>query len=259
MVEIAVNGANGRMGRSIIRVLPEFSDVQFVHAYDRYDSPQLGADTALLNVQLEASAAMHKDFDVLIDFSVREAAIAALHDCCDNGQSVVIGVTGFSQQEREQIEAAANVIAIVFSPNMSMGINLCFRLIGQSAALLKDIADIDITDVHHRSKADAPSGTALEMGNIIADRLGLNFSEAAVYDARYMPVPRPSNKLLFQTARSGDVVGDHTVAFTLNGERVEITHRAFSRLAFARGAVRAARWVHDKPPGLYGMEDVLGL
>ena len=247
------------MGRSIIEVLPAFDRTQLVHAYERPGAQQSGSAAGVGAVQFEASTTLHADFDVLIDFSTPRAALVALHACRDNHQAAVVGVTGFSHQDHERIAAVSGAIPVVLAPNMSLGINLCFRLIDQAAAALRGMADIDISDMHHRNKADAPSGTALKIGSIIASRLGLDFAAAAVYDARAMPVPRPGNALAFQTVRSGDIVGEHTVAFTLEGERVEITHRAFSRLAFARGAVRAALWVCGKPPGLYGMENVLGL
>ncbi len=247
------------MGRSVIEVLTEFDGIELVHAYDRPDSQQLGSETTMPNVRLEASTIIHKDFDVLIDFSLTESALVTLSACYDNCQSMVIGVTGFSAQGQAKIKSAATVIPIVFAPNMSLGVALCFRLIEQSAAALKGIADIDISDMHHRNKVDSPSGTALKMGGIVAEQLGLNLSDAAVYDLRNMPIPRTKDKLGFQIIRAGDAVGEHTVAFTLDGESIEITHRALSRLAFARGAARAAQWVHNKPAGLYGMEDVLGL
>jgi 4-hydroxy-tetrahydrodipicolinate reductase len=172
---------------------------------------------------------------------------------------MVIGTTGFSDEEKAQISNAAKDISIVFAPNMSVGVNLCLKLLDTAARVLGDDVDIEIIEAHHRHKVDAPSGTALRMGEVVADALGRDLKECAVYGREGITGARERNTIGFETIRAGDIVGEHTVMFAAEGERVEITHKASSRMTFASGAVRAAGWVFEQPNGLYDMPDVLGI
>jgi 4-hydroxy-tetrahydrodipicolinate reductase len=230
------------------------------------DDPALGADVATLVgapscgvMTVDDLARVMADFDVLIDFTAPAASLANLALCVSHGKPMVIGTTGFDGDQKKIIHAAANHIPLVFTPNMSVGVNLCFKLLETAARVLGDDADIEIVEAHHRHKKDAPSGTALKMGEIIADTLGRDLGEVAVYGREGIGAERDSRTIGFATIRAGDIVGDHTVMFAAPGERVEITHKAGSRMTFARGAVRAAAWLAGKPPGLYTMVDVLGL
>jgi 4-hydroxy-tetrahydrodipicolinate reductase len=198
-------------------------------------------------------------FDVLIDFTAPEASLAHLDLCRANGKRMVIGTTGFSDEQKQQIEAASKDIAVVFAPNMSIGVNLCLKLLDTAARVLGDTVDIEVIEAHHRHKVDAPSGTALRMGEVVADALGRDLKECAVYGREGITGARDRGTIGFETIRAGDIVGDHTVMFATEGERVEITHKASSRMTFASGAVRAAAWVSSKGEGLYDMQDVLGL
>jgi len=204
-------------------------------------------------------AERHADFDVLIDFTLVEPSLEHLAYCRKHGKSMVLGTTGFDATQKQQIVKAAEHIPIVFAPNMSVGVNLCFHLLKQAAAVLGNDSDIEIIETHHRHKLDAPSGTALRMGEVIADELGRDLSECAVYGREGVTQPRDRNTIGFATVRAGDVVGDHTVLFAGDGERVEITHKSSSRMTYANGAVRAVRWLQGQPNGLYDMQDVLNL
>ncbi|MDH3380048.1 MAG: 4-hydroxy-tetrahydrodipicolinate reductase, partial [Gammaproteobacteria bacterium] len=198
------------------------------------------------------------DFDVLIDFTNPGATVQHVNACAVGGKRTVIGTTGLSDRDRRQIESAAAKVAIMLAPNMSVGVNLCLRLLQIAAQTIGDDTDIEIIEAHHRHKVDAPSGTALRMGEVIAATLGVELSERAVYARQGAIGARPAGAIGFSTIRAGEIVGDHTVLFVSAGERVEISHRAASRETFAGGAVRAARWIVDQPPGLYDMQDVLG-
>ena len=262
MNQIAVNGAAGRMGKTVIQALSEREDLVLSAAYEGPSSPHIGDEvgTSELPVAIEDSAAIDAGkFDVLIDFSVPESMLLALAGCASRRKGAVIGVTGFSSAQRSQIETFATDIPIVLAPNMSLGVNLCLKLIEQATAALSGSADIEIMEVHHRHKVDAPSGTSLKMGEVIAQQLGVDLEQAAIYNYRDLPTPRTKNNIGFQVMRAGDTVGEHTVMFALDGERIEISHKAFSRLAFANGAVYAAAWVNNKDAGLYNMGEVLGL
>jgi 4-hydroxy-tetrahydrodipicolinate reductase len=213
-----------------------------------------------LGVQLVGGMDSAKpDFDVLIDFTRPDVTISNLEACARQGRCMVIGTTGFNEDQRQQIARAAEHAGIVFAPNMSVGVNLCLKLLDIAARVLGDEVDVEIIEAHHRHKVDAPSGTALRMGEVVAAALGRNLDECAVYGREGHTGERDGRTIGFETIRAGDIVGDHTVLFAGTGERVEITHRASSRMTFARGAMRAAAWIMDKGPGLYDMQDVLGL
>ena len=198
------------------------------------------------------------DFDVLIDFTLPESTLANVAACRAAGRRMVIGTTGMGADEA-QIRAAANDVAIVFAPNMSVGVNLLFKLAGLAARVLGDDFDVEIVEAHHRHKIDAPSGTAVRLGEIIADALGRDLAECAVYGREGRTGARETRTIGFETIRAGEIVGDHTVMLVGAGERIELTHRAQDRSIFARGAVRAAHWVLGKPAGRYDMADVLGV
>jgi 4-hydroxy-tetrahydrodipicolinate reductase len=199
------------------------------------------------------------DFDVLIDFTRPEATLDHLQICREAGCRMVIGTTGFSAEQKGAIEQAANDIAIVFAPNMSIGVNLCLKLTEMAARVLGDDVDVEIIEAHHRHKVDAPSGTALRMGEVVAETLGRRLEDCAVYGREGQTGERDRKTIGFETIRAGDIVGEHTVMFAGSGERVEITHKASSRMTFAQGAARAAGWIMRHEHGLYDMQDVLGL
>ncbi|RRJ83341.1 4-hydroxy-tetrahydrodipicolinate reductase [Aestuariirhabdus litorea] len=266
MVRVAVVGAAGRMGRVLIEALNENSEAALAVAIDRPDSSLLGGDAGelagvgKLGVELSGRLADKLDlFDVLIDFTHPELTLANVELCREHGKAVVIGTTGLSDAQKQQLKVAAEDIPLVFAPNMSVGVNLCFKLLELAAKSLGDEYDIEIIEAHHRHKVDAPSGTALRMGEVVADALGRNLSECAVYGREGVTGARDPKTIGFETIRAGDVVGDHTVMFATEGERVEITHKASSRMTFAKGAVRAAIWLQHKSTGLFDMQDVLEL
>lgn len=266
MLKIAVTGAAGRMGRSLIQACNENTDAQLGAAFEYSESPFIGNDagelagighqSVPLTVDLaEASA----QFETLIDFTRPEVTLSNLEFCVANNKNIVIGTTGFSETEKQQIQKAAESIGVVFAPNMSVGVNLCFKLLDIAARVLGDEVDIEVVEAHHRHKVDAPSGTALRMGEVVADALGRNLEECAVYGREGVTGERDRMTIGFETIRAGDIVGDHTVMFADIGERVEITHKASSRMTFANGAVRAANWLQSQGNGLFDMQDVLDL
>jgi 4-hydroxy-tetrahydrodipicolinate reductase len=266
MSRIAVVGAAGRMGRTLVQAVHEAPGVDLTVAVERIGSSLVGADVGelagvgRLNVPIEDDlAAAVGRFDTLIDFTTPAATLAHLGLCRAHGKRAVIGTTGLDVAGREQIAAAGRDIGVVFAPNMSVGVNLCLRLLAVAARVMGEDADIEIVEAHHRHKVDAPSGTALRMGEVIAETLGRNLAEVAVYGREGRTGERDRQTIGFETIRAGDVVGEHTVWFATEGERVEITHKASSRMTFAKGAVRAAQWLRDRPAGLYDMQDVLGL
>lgn len=263
---IAVNGAAGRMGRMIIELLRERPDLCLGAALERADSPQAGTDAGVvagvgaLGVPIGTDPARAvADFDVLIDFSHPDAMQRYLPLCRSAGRRVVLGTTGLDPAARAVVEAAARDVAVVFAPNMSVGVTISLKLIEMAARALGDSVDVEIIEAHHRHKIDAPSGTALKMGEVVAAALGRDLAQCAVYGREGRTGARDRRTIGFETIRAGDIVGDHTVMFAGDGERIEITHRASSRATFAAGALRAAAWVADRPPGLYDMQDVLGL
>ncbi|MEH6549438.1 MAG: 4-hydroxy-tetrahydrodipicolinate reductase [Pseudomonadales bacterium] len=263
---IAVTGAAGRMGKTLIEAVANAEGVILSAALERQGSSLLGADAGEL-AGLEANgvtliddlASVVDDFDVLIDFSIPQATLANVAICVAANKKIVIGTTGFTGEEQAVIDAAAEKIAICKATNYSTGVNLCFKLLEQAAQVLGDDVDIEIYEAHHRHKIDAPSGTALSMGEVVAKTLGRDLNKVAVYGREGQTGARDSKTIGFATVRAGDIVGDHTVTFAAEGERVEITHKASSRMSFGRGAVRASAWLAGQTSGLFDMQDVLGL
>ena len=243
MTRIAIAGANGRMGQALIDAVKHNPDVSQGSLLDRGDD---------LSLELEK-------FDVLVDFTRPEATIEYLSICQGAGKGMVIGTTGFSNDELRLIDNAAKVIPIVFAPNMSVGVNLTLKLLETTAKVIGDDSDIEIIESHHRHKVDAPSGTALKMGEVVANALGRNLSECAVNSREGVGEPRDKKTIGFSAIRGGDIVGEHTVIFFMEGERVEITHKASSRMTYANGAVRASIWLGQHNRGLFSMQDVLEL
>ncbi|NNM10584.1 MAG: 4-hydroxy-tetrahydrodipicolinate reductase [Pseudomonadales bacterium] len=266
MLRVAVTGAAGRMGRTLIEALHEHPQAQLAAALERADSTLLGADAGELaalgkkNVQVVSDvAAVVDEFDVLIDFTAPAATLANAAVCAAHGKGMVIGTTGFSAGQKQTLLQTLHPVAVVMAANFSVGVNLCFKLSALAASVLGDTADIEIIEAHHRHKVDAPSGTALRLGEVVADAVGRDLKKVAVYGREGQTGARKQETIGFATVRAGDVVGDHTVLFAHEGERVEITHKASSRMAFAAGAVRAACWLEGRPAGLFDMQDVLGL
>lgn len=266
MVKTAITGAAGRMGRTLIEACEQAANVELGVALERPDSSLIGADAGELagvgnkNVAIsENLRAVSDNFDVLIDFTRPEVTMANVAVCREAGKRMVIGTTGLSDEQKAELEEAGKDIAIVFAPNMSVGVNLCLKLLDIAARVMGDEVDIEIIEAHHRHKIDAPSGTALRMGEVVADALGRDLKECAVYGREGNTGERERKTIGFETIRAGDIVGDHTVMFADIGERVEITHKASSRMTFANGAVRAAEWIMQHDKGLFDMQDVLGL
>ena len=266
MTRAAICGAAGRMGKTILEVIADTDGITVGAAIEQRGSPALGLDageqagTGRLGVSVtDDIGAVMNDFDVLIDFTRADAVLKNLEQCRANGKRVVIGTTGLSAEQQQALQAASKQTAIVFAPNMSVGVNLCFKLAELAAQVLGDSADIEIIEAHHNRKIDAPSGTAVRLGEIVANTLGRDLTECAVYGRQGITGPRERNTIGFETIRAGDIVGEHTLMFAGAGERVEIRHVATNRKTFATGAVRAAQWIMDKESGLYSMQDVLGL
>ncbi|MCG5535354.1 4-hydroxy-tetrahydrodipicolinate reductase [Ectothiorhodospira mobilis] len=263
---IAIVGAGGRMGRVLIEAVQETPDLELAVATERSSSGLLDTDAGTmagvgpLGVTLEPDleAAVGR-FDTVIDFTRPEGSLAHLEICRRHGRAMVLGTTGFDEEQKAAIEQAAREIPVVFAPNMSVGVNLCLKLLDTAARILGDEVDVEIVEAHHRHKVDAPSGTALRMGEVVASALGRDLKECAVYGREGVTGERDRRSIGFETIRAGDIVGEHTVMFAGPGERVELSHKASSRMTFAQGAVRAARWLQGRPAGLYDMQDVLGL
>jgi len=268
MLKIAIAGAAGRMGRTLISAVYDASqkekNITLSAAIARQGSSLIGVDAGEMagigRLGLPVVASLDEaDFDLLIDFTLIEPTLENLAYCRKNNKKVVIGTTGFDDGQRQQIINAGGDIPVVFAANMSVGMNLCFHLLKQMSQVLGEDSDIEIIEAHHRHKVDSPSGTAVRLGEVVADTLGRDLSTCAVYGREGVGEPRDRETIGFATVRGGDVVGDHTVLFASEGERVELTHKASSRMTFAKGAVRAAVWLADKPAALYDMQDVLGL
>jgi 4-hydroxy-tetrahydrodipicolinate reductase len=265
-VRIAVTGAAGRMGKTLIEAIAQAEGCELTAALERPESSLIGADAGELaglgkngvTVGSDLAAVLDR-FDVLIDFSVPAATLANAQLCGANGKRIVIGTTGFTPDQKAALLGSLSTVAVCMASNYSTGVNLCFKLLDVAARILNEDYDVEIVEAHHRHKIDAPSGTALSMGEVIANALGRNLREVAVYGREGQTGARKSETIGFATVRAGDIVGDHTAIFAADGERVEITHKASSRMSFARGAVRAARWLNDQSAGLYDMQDVLGL
>ncbi len=264
---IGITGAAGRMGKTLVEAIALTQGrLVLAAAIEQPGSSLIGADAGELAGQgrngvtvVDNLGAVIGDVDVVIDFTVPAATLANVATCRANGVGMVIGTTGFTPEEQAQIEAAAGDIPICKASNFSTGVNLCFKLLDMAARVLGDDVDIEVYEAHHRHKIDAPSGTALSMGKVVADALGRDLAKVAVYGREGQTGARDRETIGFATVRAGDVVGDHTVTFAAEGERVEITHKASSRMSFARGAVRAAGWLAGRNAGLYDMRDVLGL
>lgn len=266
MIHIAITGAAGRMGRHLLDACYHSGDMRCTVASEHPDSPFIGADAGevagigRLNLPITTGLApLTNHFDVLIDFTRPAATLAHLALCQAAGKALVVGTTGFSAEQKAKISHAAQHIPIVFAPNMSVGVNLCFKLLEMAARALGNNVDIEIIEAHHRHKVDAPSGTALAMGQVIAKALDRDLEQCAVYGRQGVTGEREGATIGFATVRAGDIVGEHTVLFADVGERIEITHRASSRMTFAKGALRAAAWLAGRDPGLFDMQDVLGL
>jgi len=266
MTRIAISGAGGRMGRALIQAVAAQEGATLAAAIERPDSTLVGADAGELagigacGVKVVGSLeAVINDFDVLIDFTVPASTIANLALCQQHGKRIVIGTTGLDDAQKAQLQAAAADAGVVYSGNYSVGVNVTLRLLELAAQAFGDSVDIEIIEAHHRHKVDAPSGTALMMGEAVAGALDRDLKQVAVYERHGHTGPRARESIGFQTIRGGDIVGDHNVMFIGEGERVEIRHVATSRMNFANGAVRAACWVQQQASGLYDMRDVLNL
>ena len=266
MSNIAVIGAAGRMGKTLIEAIAATEGADLSAALEHPDSSLIGADAGELagigrnNIQVVAS--LHDvadDFDVLIDFSIPAVTAANAAFCLEHGKKMVIGTTGLDDNQLQQVQMASQANAICMASNYATGVNLCFKLAELAASVLGDEVDIEISEAHHRHKIDAPSGTALSLGESVASALGRDLKDVAVYGREGQTGARDRQTIGFATVRAGDIVGDHTVLFAGEGERIEITHKASSRMAFARGAVRAAKWLASRESGLFDMQDVLGL
>ena len=265
MLKVVIAGCSGRMGHALLEAV--FADTELVlhAAIDRADSVTIGRDAGeqfgkKTNVLIASDIhSALKGADVLVDFTRPEASLGYLSACETAKVGMIIGTTGFSAEQKITIESAAKNIPIVFAPNMSVGVTLLINLVQAAAKVLNDGYDIEIIEAHHRHKVDAPSGTALRLGEAAASALGRNLEECAIYGREGVTGERNANTIGFATLRGGDVVGDHTVLFAGIGERVELTHKASSRATFALGALRAAKFLADKKAGLFDMQDVLGL
>jgi 4-hydroxy-tetrahydrodipicolinate reductase len=263
--QVAIAGATGRMGHILIEAVRASDDCQLAGAVDIASSPAIGNDAAAflghacgVAVVSDVRAALARA-RVLVDFTRPEGTLAHLQACRELGVNAVIGTTGFSEQQKAQIADAARDIAIVMAPNMSVGVNVTLKLLEMAAQALSTGYDIEIVEVHHRHKVDAPSGTALKMGEVIAHALGRDLKDCAVYARQGVTGERDPSSIGFAALRGGDIVGDHTVLFAGTGERLEITHRAGNRSTYAQGSLRAVRFLAGRRSGMFDMFDVLGL
>ncbi|MCE0494263.1 4-hydroxy-tetrahydrodipicolinate reductase [Vibrio salinus] len=266
MVKIAIAGAAGRMGRNLVKATHHNDNAQVGAGSERAESSLIGVDVGelcsegRLGVSLvDSLEGVIDNFDVIIDFTAPQSTLSNLELCKKFKKKIVIGTTGFSDEERSLIDEAAKEIPIVMAPNYSVGVNLVFKLLEKAAKVMGDYCDIEIIEAHHRHKVDAPSGTAIGMGESIAGAMGNKLSDVAVYAREGITGERSRDEIGFATIRAGDIVGEHTAMFADVGERVEISHKATDRMTFANGAVKAAVWLSDKQPGFYSMTDVLGL
>jgi len=287
-VQIAINGVAGRMGRQLLAAVMEREDCRIAAGIEASGNPAVGVSVSLLAPSTGASSGDASDsqngssvlvsesieqvidqFDVVVDFS-RPDVTLALIDALEKGagrssgntsrlQGIVIGTTGFTTDERKRVEKSAETLPVVMASNYSVGVTLCLQLLNTTARSLGDAYDVEVIEAHHRNKVDAPSGTALSMGEAVASGLGRDLAECAVYGREGITGARTQKEIGFETIRAGDIIGDHTVLFAGEGERIEITHRATDRMTFARGAIRAAEWLSGQPAGLYDMSDVIGL
>lgn len=263
--QIAIAGSTGRMGRALIEAVAQSPDFRLKAALEARGNPQVGRDAAEqfgapcgVRISDDPQASL-PGCDVLVDFTRPEGTLAHLEACRRLGVRMVIGTTGFKPEQKQAIAEAAKSIAVVMAPNMSVGVNLTFKLAEIAARVLSEGYDVEIIEAHHRHKVDAPSGTALRLGEVIAEALGRDLEKDAVYGREGNTGERKASTIGFATVRGGDIVGDHAALFAGTGERVEVTHKASSRATFALGALRAARFLADKRNGLFDMQDVLGL
>jgi len=266
MIKVAVTGAAGRMGGRIIVALHEAEGVSLSAALERPAHPLLGQDAGqvagcgTLDVKITDNINdAVKGCDIMIDFTTPKVSLKNLEVCALFRKAIVIGSTGFTPEERALAHELAKDIPVVLAPNMSVGVNVCFKVLADIARILGDEFDVEIVEAHHRLKKDAPSGTAVRMGEVVAGALGRDYRTAANFHREGIIGERTREEIGMQTIRGGDIIGEHTVYFIGTGERIELTHRAHTRDMFSRGAVRAARWVVNQKPGLYDMQDVLGL
>jgi 4-hydroxy-tetrahydrodipicolinate reductase len=254
------------MGHALIEAAVANPEVELTAAIERSDSDAMGEDVGRIAGIGELGITVTDDleavvdsFDVLIDFTRPETTLAALAICVENKKKMVIGTTGISEKQKQDIHSAADKIAVVFAPNMSIGVNLCFKLLDVAARVLGDGVDVEVVEAHHRHKVDAPSGTALRMGEVVADALGRDLKKDAIFGREGQIGERDSKQIGFSTIRAGGIVGEHTVMFADMGERVEISHKSNSRMTYANGAMRASLWLTQRSCGLYDMQDVLEL
>ena len=265
-LRLGISGAAGRMGRTLVTACAETADVECAGALEQPGHDAVGTDAGVLAGSGAIGIEVTDDpdrflegVDGVIDFSFPAGTVDLAERCRAAGRQIVIGTTGFSPAERGRIDACAAEIPIMLAPNMSVGVNACFHLIEIASRILGAETDVEIIELHHRNKVDAPSGTAVRMGEIVAGALGRDLAECAIYGREGHTGVRARETIGFETIRGGDAVGDHTVMFVGTGERIEITHRSGSRFNFAHGALRASRWLQGREPGLYDMQDVLGL
>ncbi len=266
MTNVVVTGAAGRMGGRIITLVTEAEGLQVTGAVEMLDHPRLGDDAGYvagcgeLGVEIcDSLEVALENSDLLIDFTFPQVSLQNAAVCARLGKAMVVGSTGFTPAERQKLEEFAKQTPIVFAPNMSVGVNVCFKLLKDLAKTLGDGFDVEIVELHHNKKKDSPSGTAVRMGEVVAEALGRDYNQVANYHREGMCGERSQEEVGMQTVRGGDIVGEHTVYFIGMGERIELTHRAMSRDMFARGAIRAAGWLKGKAPGIYDMQEVLGL
>jgi 4-hydroxy-tetrahydrodipicolinate reductase len=264
MTSVCILGAAGRMGQNLLRAAHSMADIQVAAAVERTDHPALGQDAGQLaglgplGIPVTGFAAARAS-DVIIDFTFHSAVPANVAQAVATKQGYVLGTTGLTPEAREAVKAAARIIPIVWAPNMSLGVNILLDLVRRAAAALDPAYDIEIVEMHHRLKKDAPSGTALGLAEAAAKGREVALDQVAIYGREGMVGERPRGEIAIHALRGGDVVGDHTVIFAADGERVELTHKASNRESFAKGALVAARWLRGRAPGLYTMRDVLGL
>jgi 4-hydroxy-tetrahydrodipicolinate reductase len=266
LIRVCVAGVGGKMGSRILNALRADDDFTITGAFEKPESPQIGLDAGLLSgagplevpIAPSIEQALGRGADVVIDFTAPAASLHHARACAERGVGLVVGTTGFSAQAKAELAGHAQRIPILMAPNMSVGVNVLFRLVADAARALGPAYEVEILEMHHRAKKDAPSGTALRLAEVAADALGLDAGAACVYQRHGEVGARKPGSIGVQALRGGDVVGDHTVFFLADGERLELTHRSSSRDNFARGAVRAARFLAGKKPGLYDMQDVLG-
>lgn len=265
-MKISVNGAAGRMGRQLLKAISEHQLADLGGAADAPGAASIGLDASVLSGEGEqgvkvtdSAKELVSSCDVVIDFTAPNVSLALLDVLKGSGKSVVIGTTGFTAEQQLQLQVHAEHTPIVFAPNYSVGVTVTLALLAQAARAFADDYDIEVIEAHHRHKVDAPSGTAIKMGEVLADTLGRDLKECAVYGREGITGERDRKTIGFETIRAGDIIGEHTVLFAGNGERIEITHRATDRMTFARGALKAALWLGNQPAGLYDMRDVLGL